>query len=1162
MAHHQVSDMSIRKRFSFAQSFLICTILGFALGVPTHRDITKPRSLSAKKVDVATKTPCDKKAVDMHISDRVQRLNEAHAKAVGSAKQAAPRVTAYPMAATHTEKLPPQPATAVVTAKSDESPASVTVSAPRGQSYVDVVNGPGPTATAAPWLKNIGYAGAGYNLFYGNPHPTESGVDPGFTDHAGQPIFDLQYTFDSRGVPQVATVDQESALPNNIIVKSEVGCKMSFTSTVTTTTTAYQNSLSASVSVGGSASGGIYSAAFSASADYQSAASNEQTSHSTMVSTVADCVVYRIELPTYSAKPGFTENFQLALNTLSAYGSSGKPVTSRCGLDSLTNHSVDTTVAAAICGAACTADTDCAQGEKCFASLPDIQCPPPDLDYSSYYKLFDTFGTHYARVIQMGARYGKVSTLSEQEVATITSHGTTVEASASASAGMDVEESCDKCDGAGEDKDDDEADNKKPGSGSSLRLLRAKALNGCKTHSRKEIRMNKRLAKYTAAHHRFKTGDEPCDTLDEATYESGSGLASDESARMVRARLGGSVSASAKVETASEAARQFQSNTESTTTISLGATPTGGGLEEWLEGATDNPMPIRYKLASICSLLPQNNTVDKQVAANCNAALTVGQYCVGRVQKENPSALCSAPPQSMYVAPECFNDNGCAGNSKFAGVPHKCIQGTCRPRYARIVDLQIEKTGTCSSGYDKITLDGQASGDLNQGNTGLDLQLCAQTSSSPSVHGICQVKLISGQPSDCESMYGMTSVTGAQGQQLTGNLNQGVSWKNLFLCYSTSGCEEFSPAPPNGGCQHWRGFGSCDYDLHTLSQDAAMVLARQRTCTDEIGSTEAGVCVCAGGVEYAHVGCGHEAFTCEQKCKGQMPGSPIGQITITDNEAGACPAGMSRIPQQESHVSGDLNQGNIGTSLYLCEKMAFNEKGVYLTGHPPPPSPPGYVAPPPDSPPPPVATVCSVKLFNGASTLLNEWAFIKGTNDYACPSDGDPPVDCGDLCGCVEFDGSSKEEEQCNYFELSDGCKTLRVYDHDLMTGYMDNEDSELKTKPIGASWSNPVSLTTSDVRGDCAGFMITFPPPPPPSPPPPSPPPSPWPPFQPSGSTCKTCTDAGNNSPYCKDPSGASKNSCGWCGNSNKCIYQSSGSSTAPRECSSGWVWNNGGCP
>ena len=80
----------------------------------------------------------------------------------------------------------------------------------------------------SPDFVNIDYFGQGYNIYFGNPLPTRAGVDPGYTDHAGEMIFELAYD-------QERTTGKNNGaynIPDGVYALNDAGCKLSYTAEV------------------------------------------------------------------------------------------------------------------------------------------------------------------------------------------------------------------------------------------------------------------------------------------------------------------------------------------------------------------------------------------------------------------------------------------------------------------------------------------------------------------------------------------------------------------------------------------------------------------------------------------------------------------------------------------------------------------------------------------------------------------------------------------------------------------------------------------------------------------------------------------------------------------------------------------------------------------
>lgn len=113
-------------------------------------------------------------------------------------------------------------------------------------------------------MTNIGYLSYTYDIYYGNPQPTQ-GFDPGSRNY---PIYNFLYN------KKTTTSDGRYLIPDNIVGIGEQVCNLDFSSSSITGTNSYTNSLQVSVSV----TGGFGAASFSASAYYKSVEQGTQSS--------------------------------------------------------------------------------------------------------------------------------------------------------------------------------------------------------------------------------------------------------------------------------------------------------------------------------------------------------------------------------------------------------------------------------------------------------------------------------------------------------------------------------------------------------------------------------------------------------------------------------------------------------------------------------------------------------------------------------------------------------------------------------------------------------------------------------------------------------------------------------------------------------------------
>jgi len=165
-------------------------------------------------------------------------------------------------------------------------------------------------AQASQPLPNIGYLALGYNIYYGNPHASQCGVDPGFQTYAGSPIY--QQVYNGR-----LTGDQKYSIPDGINAIRDYGCALDFESSETSQSTTYIKTLKKDVTFGFRIP---FIASFKSSHDYSEFHMRVASSKERMVSSSAECVVYDADVNTYQ-KPLLTDNFEAAVRSLpSTYG--------------------------------------------------------------------------------------------------------------------------------------------------------------------------------------------------------------------------------------------------------------------------------------------------------------------------------------------------------------------------------------------------------------------------------------------------------------------------------------------------------------------------------------------------------------------------------------------------------------------------------------------------------------------------------------------------------------------------------------------------------------------------------------------------------------------------------------------------------------------------
>lgn len=153
-------------------------------------------------------------------------------------------------------------------------------------------------------VRNIQYLSFTYDIYYGNPEPTE-GFDPGFKTI---PIFDFQYNANS---------GYDDEFPDKVIVTNQNVCNLDMDSTTIKDTASYTNKLKTSVSV----EGGYGPATFSASVDYQSVEEGTTSKSNTYIINSGRCSIRMASVNT-NFLPAVNSNFLSEVKQLpSSYSS-------------------------------------------------------------------------------------------------------------------------------------------------------------------------------------------------------------------------------------------------------------------------------------------------------------------------------------------------------------------------------------------------------------------------------------------------------------------------------------------------------------------------------------------------------------------------------------------------------------------------------------------------------------------------------------------------------------------------------------------------------------------------------------------------------------------------------------------------------------------------
>ena len=135
------------------------------------------------------------------------------------------------------------------------------------------------------------HVGKGYDILHGNP--LAETIDPGFQNQ----IFSYSYK------QKRTTEDGKYLIPDGMRATVEASCTFGSDSKEVTGVKSYQDSLKASVSVEGGYDGGIASASFTASVDYQSAKEETSSEKRVVYYSKGDCEKYTLTVPSFNTLP-------------------------------------------------------------------------------------------------------------------------------------------------------------------------------------------------------------------------------------------------------------------------------------------------------------------------------------------------------------------------------------------------------------------------------------------------------------------------------------------------------------------------------------------------------------------------------------------------------------------------------------------------------------------------------------------------------------------------------------------------------------------------------------------------------------------------------------------------------------------------------------------
>jgi hypothetical protein len=155
-------------------------------------------------------------------------------------------------------------------------------------------------------MPSIDYALTGYDIFKGNPTPTNGMLDPGFTTRIFAGKYDRKQT----------TADGLYHRPDGTDILDCMGdCSLDFHAMEIAGAKSYQKSLGEYVSASGEYDGSLFDAKFSASFDYKRVQSGCRESHFFYTKAEARCCKYNVNLHMYDLPP-FEDNFRNALLSL------------------------------------------------------------------------------------------------------------------------------------------------------------------------------------------------------------------------------------------------------------------------------------------------------------------------------------------------------------------------------------------------------------------------------------------------------------------------------------------------------------------------------------------------------------------------------------------------------------------------------------------------------------------------------------------------------------------------------------------------------------------------------------------------------------------------------------------------------------------------------
>lgn len=772
-------------------------------------------------------------------------------------------------------------------------------------------------------MENVGFVAKGYNLLYANPMPTSGGVDPGFTHHAGMPIFKLRYALGGE------TPDGRFQNPDFTTIIHEKGCQISFETTQSQSTSEYTETLEQSAEVGLSAKSAIESVKFSASNDYQSTDKTMKASSTMKMASSADCVVYRARMSEFSRKPDMTANFYLGLVSLGS-------------------------------------GPDWPEGDLTERSETD---PDFELRKSMFFQFFDEFGTHWLPEIQMGSRFGMDSEISMDSFTKLSRSGMVVEASVKAT-WMSLQEKCPGKSCGSLERTHTRSLERTGAAAADFEMPLVDTENGNFVHGR----VARSWLKFPS-----DLAPEELEELERGSVGLGAGFskATDAQQTLDTETKKSSMIAIGAAPTKDAAEWAAQTEDENMPVhhirrticemVQLGLARLHGfdvGTRDapYTPPGMAAPDPQSILYASVAALKPDDKTGDAgttvaeehllhafnltavqskhmdedaqwQTVNFCRKLFSSSAYC-WHAAKTDSQLTCTPPSDEKvaFQAPDCYDNRDC---KDMDGVKRKCFNRVCRFDYERIVEIAVASGNSgppsCSSiqqgagaeliykgAYQDVDVQGRKDNDIKDGCPWIDhTLLCVKKSKDWKKPGVCQARL--NPDGDCDVFGPGWKNIGTAGSS-DGDINNGIGGPRIQMCVTYEGCEET------------QGKGECEQGF------VALDLKGNLGCNDDVKQTRAGYCACKEGKitfqPYDRAG----TFKCNDLCSTGRRKKALTDLAMFTDDSGSCgmTGNLERMPvvppvkyvmpaypiglkEVAFGLNGDLNQGKMCDSVFLCQ---------------------------------------------------------------------------------------------------------------------------------------------------------------------------------------------------------------------------------------------------